>query len=83
MIMDTTLSGVSSEIVKAISKALQIPTYSASYGHDNDIMYVFFDKQLKKNNFMFSSRKNEIKVNRKLDFLPLVQSLHGGTQAAI
>ncbi|CAG0922471.1 unnamed protein product [Notodromas monacha] len=37
LIVDTTLSGVSSEIVKAVAKALQIPTMSASYGHDNDI----------------------------------------------
>lgn len=37
VILDTTLSGLPSEVVKAISRALTIPTISASYGEEYDL----------------------------------------------
>ena len=39
VIIDATLSGDSSEVVKAFSMSLAIPTVSGSYGQEGDIRY--------------------------------------------
>ncbi|CAG0883410.1 unnamed protein product [Cyprideis torosa] len=39
IVIDTTLDGLSSDIVKAITKALQVPIVSATYGHETDGRY--------------------------------------------
>lgn len=37
LVLDFTLTGVSSETVKSFTHALALPTVSASYGQENDL----------------------------------------------
>ena len=44
LVIDTTKSGMPSEVAKAVTKSLAIPTLSTSYGLENDLRYVGLQK---------------------------------------
>lgn len=41
IVLDATTAGIMSETVKSFTRALALPTFSASYGQDGDLRYVF------------------------------------------